>query len=66
MKKLLCKISALLIVIGAINWGLVGLFDFNLVHTIFKTMPILEKASYILIGLAGLVYAGLALGHDFK
>ena len=61
MKKILCKIAGILAIIGAINWGLVGLFDVNLVHIAFKAMPQVEKIVYILIGLSGVVFAGLWL-----
>lgn len=44
-----------LIIIGAINWGLIGLFDINLVATIFGgANSILTKIIYILVGLSGL------------
>ncbi len=59
MKKLLCTIAGLLTIIGAINWGLVGLFNFNLVSALFGTLPVVQKAVYILIGLSGVVYGGL-------
>jgi uncharacterized membrane protein YuzA (DUF378 family) len=40
--------------IGAINWGLIGLFGFNLIAAIFGGVPALVVLFYILIGLAGL------------
>jgi uncharacterized membrane protein YuzA (DUF378 family) len=57
MKKMLYLISGTLAAIGAINWGLVGLFDVNLVQKLFGTMPHIEKITYILVGVAGLVSA---------
>lgn len=57
MKKMLCMIAGTLAVIGAINWGLVGLFNVDLVQKLFVTMPQVAKISYIVIGLAGLVSA---------
>ena len=36
--KIIDKIALVLIIIGAINWGLIGLFNFNLVATIFGDM----------------------------
>jgi len=47
------EISKWLVVIGAANWGLVGLLNFNLVEWIFGSWPVLVKAVYILIGVAG-------------
>lgn len=43
-----------LVVLGAINWGLVGLFDFNLVATIFGDMTALSRIVYVLVALAGI------------
>lgn len=63
MKKLLRTITGLLTIIGALNWGLVA-FDFNLVTTLFGTMPGAIKAVYILIGLSGLVYGATELSEN--
>ena len=52
--KVLDIVTLILIIIGGINWGLVGLFDWNLVETIFSFAPILTKVIYILVGLSGL------------
>ncbi|MGN1338497.1 MAG: DUF378 domain-containing protein [Candidatus Coprovivens sp.] len=47
------KISLALIIIGALNWGLVGIFDFNLVTFLFKD-SILTTITYAIIAFAGL------------
>ena len=47
-------IALVLATIGAINWGLIGLFGFNLVAAIFGGIPALVVLIYILVGLAGL------------
>lgn len=52
--KIVDTIALILIIIGAINWGLVGLFNFNLVDTIFGTMSIISRIIYILVGISGL------------
>ena len=52
--KIIDKIALVLVVIGAINWGLVGIFNFNLVDAIFGTMSILSRIIYILVGISGL------------
>lgn len=44
----------ILVVIGAINWGLVGFFNFNLVDAIFGVGSIVSRIIYALVGLAGL------------
>jgi uncharacterized membrane protein YuzA (DUF378 family) len=45
-------LAAILLVVGGLNWGLVGLADFNLVDYIFSSMPTVEKTIYGLVGLA--------------
>lgn len=52
--KIIDKIALILIIIGAINWGLIGLFNFNLVDTIFGAMSIVSRIIYTLVGIAGL------------
>ncbi len=52
--KVIDKIALVLIIIGAINWGLVGIFNFNLVDTIFGVMSIISRIIYILVGISGL------------
>ncbi|MCX6705737.1 MAG: DUF378 domain-containing protein [Candidatus Woesebacteria bacterium] len=47
------KISKWVVVIGAANWGLVGLFNFNLVTFLLGNWPILVTVVYILVGAAG-------------
>lgn len=56
-------ISLLLVVIGAINWGLIGFFNFNLVDSIFGTMSAFSRIIYALVGIAGL-YAISFFGRD--
>lgn len=41
-----------LMAVGALNWGLVGLFNVNLVMMLFGTMPMLEKLVYVLVGVS--------------
>lgn len=47
-------IAAILVIIGGINWGLVGLFAFDLVAAIFGEMSILSRIIYTLVGIAAL------------
>ena len=56
MKKLtiLDWVALVLVIIGSINWGLVGLFNFDLVAGIFGSMTWLSKIIYDLVGLSGL------------
>ena len=52
--KVIDTIALLLVIIGAINWGLIGIFNFNLVDTLFGTMSVLSRIVYILVGISGL------------
>lgn len=52
--KIIDKIALALVIIGAINWGLIGIFNFNLVDTILGAMSILSRIIYILVGISGL------------
>lgn len=52
--KVLDIIALILVIIGAINWGLIGLFNFNLVDTIFGAMSVISRIIYTLVGIAGL------------
>ena len=54
------KICLFLTIIGAINWGLIGLFDFNLVTFIFGEGT-LTKIVSLLVGIAGLINIGLLI-----
>ena len=53
------KIALVLTIIGAIVWGLIVIFDFNLVATIFGDQSLLSRIIYTLVGVAGLVNIGL-------
>lgn len=57
------KICLVFTVIGALNWGLIGLFDFNLVTTLFEEGSMLVKLVYILVGLSGLIDIGIFFNH---
>lgn len=52
--KIIDKIALALVIIGAINWGLVGIFNFNLVDNIFGVMSIISRIIYVLVGISGL------------
>lgn len=62
--KVIDKIALVLIVIGALNWGLIGIFKFNLVDTIFGTMSMLSRIIYTLVGISGLWGIKLLFDRD--
>ena len=53
MKVLNC-VALTIAIIGAINWGLIGFFDFDLVSTLFGQMSILTRIIYAVVGIGGL------------
>jgi uncharacterized membrane protein YuzA (DUF378 family) len=57
--KTLDVIAAVLLVVGGLNWGLVGILNFDLVAALFGNMSILSRIVYSLVGLAA-VYQGLS------
>ena len=50
--KVINLVTLLLIIIGGLNWGLVGLFSFDLVAAIFGSGSLLSRLVYILVGLS--------------
>jgi uncharacterized membrane protein YuzA (DUF378 family) len=61
MDKFVCQLSTVLVLIGALNWGLVGAANWNavtktvdLLNAEQKTRETIEKAVYVLVGLAAL------------
>lgn len=47
-------IALVLVLIGAINWGLIGFFGFDLVRVLFGDMTVLSRIIYSLVGIGGL------------
>ncbi|GAA0735075.1 DUF378 domain-containing protein [Clostridium oceanicum] len=53
--SLIDKLSFILVIIGALNWGLIGLFNFNLIGAIFgEPANFIGRIIYILVGVAGI------------
>lgn len=61
-KDTLYWLTIILVVVGALNWGLVGLFDLDLVALIFGAMSMLSRIVYVLVGLAGVYLLVISLG----
>lgn len=55
--NILNPVSLILLIVGGLNWGLVGLFDFDLVAAIFGAGSVLARSVYILVGISALVQA---------
>ncbi len=63
--KILHMVAFLLTVVGAVNWGLVGLLEFNLVTAVVGSIAGAEKVVYILVG-ASAVYLLVTHKKDCK
>lgn len=48
------KVAAVLVLVGALNWGLVGVAKFNLVFALLGSWPMVERVVYVLVGVAAL------------
>ena len=57
------KIALVVTIIGAINWGLIGLFDFNLVSYLFGVDTIMTRIVYSLVGITGIINIGILFNH---
>ena len=57
--KVLYHIALTLVIIGALNWLLIGLFEFDLVATLFGEMSLFSRVIYSLVGVCGIISIGL-------
>lgn len=57
--KTLYNIALTLVIVGALNWLLIGLFNFDLVATLFGAMSVLSRIVYTLVGISGIISIGL-------
>jgi hypothetical protein len=55
-------IAVILLVIGGLNWGLVGIFGFDLVATLFGEMSTLSRVVYVVVGISAIYVLMLASG----
>lgn len=60
------KVALVFTIIGAIVWGLIGLFDFNLVDYLFVELlgiDFLARLIYIIVGICGIINIGILFNH---
>lgn len=57
--SILQKIALVITIVGAINWGLIGIFDYNLVDSLFGNASVLSRIVYITVAVAGLLNIAL-------
>ncbi|RJR14890.1 DUF378 domain-containing protein [Candidatus Microgenomates bacterium] len=61
--KELHMVAFLLLVVGGLNWGLVGLLNYNLVNMLFGSMPAVEQLVYVLVGVAAVYLAATHMSY---
>ena len=54
-KNVLDWIALIVVVLAAINWGLIGIFRIDVVALVFGTVPVLARLAYTVAGFAGIV-----------
>lgn len=57
------KVALVFTIIGAINWGLIGLLDLNLVTLLFNEGSFLTNLIYIIIAICGIINIGILFKH---
>lgn len=57
------KVLLVITIIGAVNWGLIGLLDFDLVAMIFGEATLFSRIIYTLVGICGLVNIRILFNH---
>lgn len=62
--KIIDKIALVLVIVGALNWGLIALFKFDLVAALFGNMSVLSRIVYGLVGISGLWTIKLLFDND--
>ena len=55
------KVALVFVIIGSLNWGMVGIFNVNLVTLLFGVDTFLTNLVYALVGICGLISTGLLL-----
>jgi uncharacterized membrane protein YuzA (DUF378 family) len=55
--KFVHMLTFTLVIVGALNWGLIGLLNLNLVHMILGMVPVAEQAVYVLVGISAVYIA---------
>lgn len=57
------KVCLVITIVGALNWGFIGLLDINIITAIFGTESIIARIIYSLVGLTGLINIGILFTH---
>lgn len=55
------KICLVITIIGGLNWGLVGLLDFNIIDAIFTADSVISRIIYSIVGITSIINIGILL-----
>ena len=55
------KICLVITIIGGLNWGLVGLLDFNIIDAIFTAGSVISRIIYSIVGITSIINIGILL-----
>ena len=61
--EILQKVALVFTIVGALNWGLIGLLDFDLVATLFGEMSMITRLVYIVVAVCGIINIGILFNH---
>lgn len=53
------KVCLVITIIGGLNWGLIGLLDFNIIDTIFTAGSVLSRLIYTIVGITSMINIGI-------
>lgn len=57
------KACLVIIIIGALNWGFIGLLDINIIESVFGVGSVIARVIYSIVGLTGLINVGILFTH---
>ena len=57
------KACLVITIIGALNWGFIGLLDINLIESVFGVGSVIARVIYSIVGLTGLINVGILFTH---
>ncbi|MEN9407340.1 MAG: hypothetical protein RLZZ455_556 [Candidatus Parcubacteria bacterium] len=64
--KIINILALVLVIVGGLNWGLVGMLQFNLVTSLFGEASMLSNIVFILVGLSAVYVAAVVLPKEMK
>ena len=57
------KACLVITIIGALNWGFIGLLDINIIESVFGVGSVIARVIYSIVGLTGLIIVGILFTH---